>query len=390
LFLLAAYCGSYFPGRVFAQSWVAAGAGTNDWLSIAASADGSKLSSVAFLGPLSHSGNYGLTWTNFNSLDTNYFYSLAGSADGNTLVAAGNGSWLYTSTNAGFAWVPATNAPATNWSAVAASADGSELLAAASPGGIYRSMDTGAHWLPLTNSAFAFWRSLACSADGVTVAAVPASSQISSAVCVSTNSGATWNAYAVPAPSTNTTTVPWGGVAASADGTRLIVVARPGPVYLSTNSGTAWFIATNAPSTNWYAVASSADGTRLIAAAYGGSLYLSTDAGLTWSAKNSPVANWYAVAASGDGSLLGGAAYGGPLYLYQKTRPPMLTIAASGRGFVISWPAAATTFTNLQASTNLVGGVWATVTNLPIVTNQMKQVQVTNAASAAFYRLKGL
>jgi hypothetical protein len=385
----AVCCCVCFSGGLQAQSWIAAGAGTNNWLSLTASTDGSKLSSVAFLGPLSHSGNYGLNWTNFNSLDTNYFYSLAGSADGNVLVAASYGSWLYASKNAGLTWVPATNAPATNWNAVAASADGTKLVAAASPGGIYRSMDAGADWLPLTNSSFAFWRALACSADGVTVAAVPTSSQVSNAVWVSTDSGATWRAHGVPAPGTNAT-IAWGGVASSADGTRLVAAARPGPVFLSTNSGVAWFVTTNAPSTNWYAVASSADGTRLIAAAYGGSLYLSTDAGVTWSTKNSPVANWYTVAASADGSLLGGAAYGGPLYLYQKPRPPLLSIAGSGRGVVISWPAAATTFTNLQSSTNLAGGTWAVVTNLPTVTNQMKQVLITNVVGNEFYRLKGL
>jgi hypothetical protein len=184
-------------------------------------------------------------------------------------------------------------------------------------------------------------------------------------------------------------TLSWGGIAASAGGTRLLAGARPGPIYLSTNSGGAWFVATNAPNTNWSAVASSGDGAKLIAAVNGGALYLSTDAGLTWSTKNAPLANWYTVAASADGTLLGGAAYGGPLYLYQKSRPPLLSIVGSGREVMISWPAAATTFTNLQNSTNLAGGTWAAVTNLPTVTNQMKQVLLTNLVSDAFYRLKG-
>src|SRR3989442_1029319 len=75
------------------------------------------------------------------------------------------------------------------------------------------------------------------------------------------------------APITN-----WTSIASSADGSKLVAVANPGPIYTSTNSGDTW-TPTSAPTTNWQAVASSADGGRLIAVVNGGGIYTSPDAG---------------------------------------------------------------------------------------------------------------
>jgi photosystem II stability/assembly factor-like uncharacterized protein len=109
------------------------------------------------------------------------------------------------------------------------------------------------------------------------------------------------------APITN-----WTAIASSADGSRLVAVAnggigaapRPGPIYLSTNSGGLWTLATNVPAAAWCSVASSADGTRLLAAITSGLIYRSTDSGLTWTPTSTPSFNWISVTASANGNKL--------------------------------------------------------------------------------------
>ena len=92
----------------------------------------------------------------------------------------------------------------------------------------------------------------------------------------------------INAPTTN-----WQSVAASADGSILVAaVGRQvavgnliGGIFVSTNSGAAWF-QTSAPGTNFYiSVVASADGTKLAANyinhnAVNGGIYRSTDTGL--------------------------------------------------------------------------------------------------------------
>src|SRR5579859_6869614 len=74
------------------------------------------------------------TWVQTSAPQTNWV-SLAASADGTKLVAVSgssvNGS-VYTSTNSGFTWTLQTNAPIVYWGSVASSADGNYLVGAAS------------------------------------------------------------------------------------------------------------------------------------------------------------------------------------------------------------------------------------------------------------------
>jgi photosystem II stability/assembly factor-like uncharacterized protein len=73
----------------------------------------------------------------------------------------------------------------------------------------------------------------------------------------------------------------WSGVAAAADGNKLVAVVWTGGIYTSTNSGTTW-MRTSAPWTNWSAVASSADGSKLVASVFNnGPIYVSTNSGTT-------------------------------------------------------------------------------------------------------------
>ena len=107
----------------------------------------------------------------------------------------------------------------------------------------------------------------------------------------------------------------WQCIASSADGSRLVAGDDPGPLYLSTNSGTTWTptIVSNA---YWFSVASSADGTKWVAVAppnldeYPGGIYLSTNSGCTWVSNSLSGATmyWGAVASSADGHTLAVAA----------------------------------------------------------------------------------
>ena len=107
-----------------AQTWIqtSAPADTN-WISIASSADGSKLVAVA---------NGGI-------------YNIVGILYG-TLPGP-----IYTSTNSGLTWCQ-TAAPSEVWQSVASSSDGSKLAAVVQYGGIYTSTNSGATWTQATNA----------------------------------------------------------------------------------------------------------------------------------------------------------------------------------------------------------------------------------------------
>ena len=85
-------------------------------------------------------------WTQ-TSAPSNNWVSVASSADGSELVVAatlfnrGDGL-IYVSTNSGVDWMPA-NAPTDSWTAVASSADGTKLAAAATGDSIYISTNSG-------------------------------------------------------------------------------------------------------------------------------------------------------------------------------------------------------------------------------------------------------
>lgn len=111
----------------------------------------------------------------------------------------------------------------------------------------------------------------------------------------------------------------WGGIASSADGTKLVAFEKGRMIYTSTDSGLTWTAQTGAGSRQWAAVASSANGQRLVAAEEYGSIYLSTDSGLTWNPQlidfTSGTSNiWRSVASSSDGTKI--TATGSYVYTY--------------------------------------------------------------------------
>jgi hypothetical protein len=398
----------------FTQTWNQAITSANGWLSVASSADGSKLFAVQWAnGAICRSTNSGVTWAT-NKFANTFWTSICSSADGTKIVAAGsqivsNSLYytIFTSTNSGIDWtntaVPATNAVSgvpNYWVSVASSADGSKLIAAAtgstSPGSIYTSSDSGITWTqtsaPITN-----WNSVASSADGVKLAAVGGANGYSpryEPIYLSTNSGVNW----FPSGPTN---VSWASVASSADGSTLIAgseqtTATSATIYTSTNSGLTWMI-NNLPGAHpfgtWESVAMSADGTKLVAAKEegqaGGVIYTSADSGNTWTSNNVPAVNWWSVVSSADGGRLVAADFDsiGGIWISQSTPLPQLSISPVNTSLTLSWTIPSTNFV-LQQSADLFS--WADMTDAPALnlTNLQNQVTLTPSNSAAFYRLK--
>ncbi len=106
--------------------------------SVASSADGNRFVAVAF--------KFGNIWTGIKtdgswsvtktSAPTANWISVASSADGEKLTAVINGGGIWTSDNHGIDWIE-TSAPTANWFSVASSADREKFVAVINGGGIY-------------------------------------------------------------------------------------------------------------------------------------------------------------------------------------------------------------------------------------------------------------
>lgn len=111
------------------------------WISVASSADGSKLIAASYFGQLYSSTDFGATWAT-NGAPTENWTCVASSSDGDKLVGVANliefgGSCqIYTSTNSGVSWID-THAPNKDFRSVAYSADGNKLVASVYDGAIY-------------------------------------------------------------------------------------------------------------------------------------------------------------------------------------------------------------------------------------------------------------
>jgi sugar lactone lactonase YvrE len=151
---------------------------------------------------------------------------------------------------------------------------------------------------PFTGVPLGQWQSVAASADGTKLIAGAAAGP-GAGVYVSTNRGATWTVA--------TNTINAEAVASSADVTKLIAAVYGKFIYISTNSGATWVHATNAPAAAWNAVASSADGTKLAAVVENGSVFTSTNSGVHWTRQTNglPASTGFTyIASSADGSKL--------------------------------------------------------------------------------------
>lgn len=374
--LLTSFCSLLLAlGTTCAQTWLPTRAPTNNWSSIACSADGTKLvASVGgpggFIYTSADSGNSWLPSTG----TSNSWSSVASSADATSMFAAAG--LIYTSTNSGLTWRP-TSAPAKNWTSVACSADGTKVFACCGP--LYVSTNSGNTWT--TNSTPA--------PGGIFIACSPAAGTLILGgvyLCyISTNSGATWSSNLFP------NAYCWGG-ACSADGTRLIVVGD-GPsssaVYSSSDLGITWKTNNLGPFNQWHAAAASADGSRMFAASNHG-LFSSADSGQTWITNSVPDLPWYSVGSSADGCKLAAVAYGAGIYQSQTTPAPQLAFYPSdNNNLTLSWLIPSRNFT-LQQSTDLASTDWVTLTAAPVLdfTNLQDQITLPLSNTSAFYRLR--
>jgi hypothetical protein len=366
-------------------SWAPASQ-ANVWSCVASSADGNKLVAAGSLnlpccggtglrvtgdGLIYTSTNAGVSWTPSSAPSDNWV-SLASSADGRKLVAASSSYFfetnfiagaIYCSADSGTTWQK-TSAPSMEWSSVTSSADGARLIALG--GGLYASSDFGASWssivgptnLPPSAGIYGWaLTGFASSADGTRLVAAWVERGCVSVfspwggdevffwfrdrIYLSGDFGATWTLTGAPpngALSALTMSAdgfrvvaagdqsvcllpylgPWrwtgasdsglNNIASSVDGRRLVAAnGADGLIYTSSDSGTTW-TSTAAPTGDWTALSSSADGTNLLAAAYGGQLYISSSAGASWTA-GGPTNYWSSVASSVDGSKLVAVSY---------------------------------------------------------------------------------
>ena len=151
-----------------------------------------------------------------------------------------------------------------------------------------------------SNGPLAVWRGLAASADGTKVVAVARLG----VTATSTDSGGTWT------PRNNGGD--WDAVACSADGTKVVAGGVSGGIFTSGNSGIDW-TPHAVGIANLTAFASSADGNKLVAATHGGYIYTSTDAGTSWT-PHAAVRDWSGVACSADGVRVVAVAHGTLIY----------------------------------------------------------------------------
>lgn len=320
-----------------------------DWIAVAASADGSKLVAATnddSIGPIGHiyvSADSGATWK-ATPAPRLFWESVASSADGSKLVAVARDDYIYTSVDSGATWT--RRGENSGWKSVASSADGTKLIAGISSflissNALYRSSDSGATW----EKTAAFGAvALGSSADGTSLIASTAGG-----IQVSRDSGATWKEAGI-LEFNNFPSQAWTSVAISADGLTLLVGEgrgnttddyQGGFLYVSQDGGKQW--TRRGPQKDWRSVALSADGSSLIAAAYGDYVYTSGPTGESWT-QTASKQYWLAVAMAGDGKstvaagegVNGGAWTGGPMFHSSDAGASWRELASPN--WIAGWP----------------------------------------------------
>lgn len=332
------------------------------WSALAASSDGGRLAAALRSGPVFVSDDFGGTWKVANisrrgSAPSLGFGTMASSADGTKLVGASEfGGPIFLSRDGASTWSVAPGAPgAESWTGLAISADGARV-GASGASGVWLSSDRGKQWTKASSAVLGGsgpangtektedkqkqqqeddgpeshgnFAAIAFSANGSTIVASRPVSLV-----VSRDAGRTWS---FPS-STGGGKGPWGPVAVSADGSKMLAGAMLGGLFRSNDSGDTWTRAAGgAPKfAQWWSVASSADGERLAAIANSGAngtltvgsighLLVSEDAGQTWAerklksslrASNSSSSSlvdddlFFSVALSANGSMLVAAGF---------------------------------------------------------------------------------
>ena len=159
------------------------------------------------------------------------------------------------------------------------------------------------------------WWGVASSADGTKLVASSSSPGASTGdVWYSTDSGENWTrplANAQGVPQAPYTTDDYRGVCSSSDGTVVLVCVNGGNIWRTGDSFSTWVEHTPAnTTTNWRDVACNTDGTKVVAVVYGGDIWKKTT---NWASPNTNWAkdtsvggtkNWQSIASSADGTRL--------------------------------------------------------------------------------------
>ena len=149
----------------------------NSWVSIAVSADGTKLVAVQSTGAVWRSTTSGSSWTVLSGggLPANALWqTVAASADGARIYVAALGGAIWASSDSGSAWTQLSNGVPTSasWYAISCSAAGDKVMTALYPGDVYISTTAGAAWTQVPAAAGVpspgAWSSVVISGDGST------------------------------------------------------------------------------------------------------------------------------------------------------------------------------------------------------------------------------
>lgn len=381
---------------VRAQEWQQTSAPSNDWASVACSADGKTLLAIAgaprggFFARSSSlfiSTNSGNTW--LSASPTNFWTTVACSADASHIFAL-TATSVFTSPDFGQTWI-SNNLPKLSWQSIACSADANKAYLVAGTGQFFSTTNFGALWI--SNTAPFASRALCCSADGVNV--VSAGNRANS-VCTSTNLGATWVTNQSPA-------VLPTAVASSANA-QLLAVSDSGSKVLTSLDFGVTLGSDPVPSYTWNWIASSASGTNLVVVGSFssgeevGPVYTSTDAGLSWSSNNVAPQAWVSVACSADGNLRIAATPvssrtspvgTGSIWISRVTATPSLNIDLVDTNVLVSWMVPSSDFI-LQQTSDLAVGEWQDVSTVPTLNlaTLQNEVLLPLTSTNAFFRLR--
>lgn len=282
--------------------------------SIASSADGTKLATVAINDYIYTSTDSGVTWIRKTSAGLKNWYAITSSSDGTKLAAITTaGDYLYTSTDSGVTWVQQNSLGSKVMQSITSSADGTKLTSVIATslinGYIYTSTDSGVTWVQRTSSGLKAWKTITTSADGTVIAAIAFNNDY---VYTSTDSGATWTQR------TSSGLKNRYSITSSSDGTKLATVVYNDYIYTSPDSGATWIQRNTTGSKIWESITSSSDGTKLAAVAYNDYIYTSADSGATWIQRTSSgLKLWRSITSSTDGKKL--VAVADNDYIYTST-----------------------------------------------------------------------
>jgi hypothetical protein len=375
--LVAVVCLAQFTS-LNAQTWSRTTAPSNTWLSVAISADGSRLVAGS-VNSIYTSTNYGSSWVS-NNAPLGSWPCVATSADG-TRLAACNG---YIYTNLGTSWTLSLRVPMPGFlGSLACSADGTKLITGSAlsienPNDLYVSANSGAAWTVATNTPAQgpAWAAAFSSADGTRLAAVTTAPFVFSGLFTSADSGATWTSNNIAGVHS---------LAGSEDGRILLACGQLGGG-MSTNWGTNWsFFLANYPSFPIFTnqVACSTNGA--VWFALGNTNIFSTfNSGATWTTDSAPAIAWSAIAVSQDGTRAVATTTHGGIYV----AGPTLAITPAARNVSLLW---STNYPipefSLEQNTNIATTNWLPVSGSPATVNDSYQLTLPATNRQLFFRL---